>query len=350
MSSSLTSHPLFHDPHYPSSEALSSDQCADIDRLNSLIAANEIAFEKVHCLCGSNTFEGITTYDRYRIWQPVVVCTKCGLVQCMPRMALQTLDWFYESDFYRRIYGGNKEMDPSSTEVIERRVAAGIIRHRSIKTRVRGSDRLRRIGEIGCGGGWNLDPFHQEGLAVTGCDPSPALTRLGRSRGLDLRTGNSLTLAGLSFDLIIMSNVVEHFSAPLSEVKAALDLLAPDGVIYIEVPDMREFCLGALQSAHLYYFTPATLMHYMARIGLSPVFQDPIVDGTHFAFIFARSSFAPSIGLSGEYEFIKGLIRRFERKERVKSWLRRINLFNLMIRVRSLYRQSAGRLFADHPT
>lgn len=326
---------MLHDPLYPSSEVLSSEQYADIARFNARIAANEIAFEEVPCLCGSNAFEVIATYDRYRIWQPVVICVNCGLIQCRPRMAPQTLDWFYSSDLYRHIYKPKSISTPLTQEIFEQ-ISATTRPRDAIRAIVPNYHCITRVGEIGCGGGWNLEKFRRDGKTVAGCDPSPILTEAGRRFGLDLRTGSQETLAGLSFDLLIFSHVVEHFSYPLAAVKAALDLLTPTGYVYIEVPDMREVCLGALQGAHLYYFTPTTLIHFMARIGLTPVAPATTIGRAHFSVVFQRHPSPPIVDFSGEYPLMKRLIGRFERREKLKDWLRRARMLDL---VRQLYRR-----------
>lgn len=333
MSNRLTHHPMFHDPAYPSSEALNDTQKKEIARLNGRLLRGEVDYEEVPCLCGENLFGIISTYDRYRIWQPVVICVKCGLIQSRPRMSPKTLEWFYGSDFYRHIYDGNKGVSPLSHHVFEKRVETSNRRRDAIRADVHDYDSIRSVGEIGCAGGWNLEVFRRDGKIVTGCDPSPGMTEIGRDHGLDLRTGHTASLLGSKFDLLILSHVVEHFSNPMIEVNAALDLLAPNGKIYIEVPDARAICLGALQGAHLYYFTPNTLTHFMAMIGLKPISSVRSHGGVHFSIIFTKDTSPSLVNLSSEYAAMRSRIRRFERREIAKDVLRKLGLFKIAQRL-----------------
>jgi SAM-dependent methyltransferase len=162
------------------------------------------------------------------------------------------------------------------------------------------------------------------------------LTEAGRKLGLDLRQGGVETLAGETFDVIVLSHVVEHFRDPVAEVGRAAALLNPGGALYIEVPDIGglAFCLGALQLPHLYYFTPATLSHYLAPLGLKPVATGAIA-GVSFHSVFVRDPNPPQVSLAGEYRRMQRTIRRFERREALKGRLRGLGLLSI---ARSLVR------------
>ncbi len=44
-------------------------------------------FEEVVCsICNGDEFEILATKDRYGLYMPVVICTRCGLIQTNPRM------------------------------------------------------------------------------------------------------------------------------------------------------------------------------------------------------------------------------------------------------------------------
>ncbi len=130
----LTHHQIFHDPAYPSSVALTEIQKKLIDETNRRIDGGDLVYEDIPCLCGSENFDLVSTYDRYRVKQPVVLCRDCGLLQCRPRMAAATLDWFYKSDFYRQLSG---KLLPHTHDLFARMVAGGLTeRHRFIKDHI----------------------------------------------------------------------------------------------------------------------------------------------------------------------------------------------------------------------
>lgn len=317
----LTRNAMFHDPNYPAIVSLDANQRALIRETNDKIANGTIGFEEMPCLCGAEDFDLIALYDRYRIAQPTVICRRCGLIQSRPRMAPATLTWFYGSDFYRTVYCGDRDFNQNDDQFQSAAARADVWRA-AIEAKL--GDRVRSVAEIGCGGGWNLYGYHLAGRRVVGCDPSQEATALGRRMGMDIRTGWMDVLKGERVDLLILSHVVEHFSDPVAEVRRAVELVNPRWT-YIEVPNAEEFCLVMLQNAHLYYFTPPTLRHFMGMGGLKPIV--PIPRGTHFGYLFEVGAAPDEVDLAGEYDRICGIIQRFERRESVKELLRRLGMF-----------------------
>ena len=56
------------------------------EKLNEKIRTNNILFEDVPCLCGSNDSDLICSIDRYGLDQKTVICRDCGLIRSNPRM------------------------------------------------------------------------------------------------------------------------------------------------------------------------------------------------------------------------------------------------------------------------
>ncbi len=215
-------------------------------------------------------------------------------------------------------------------------VARSAYRYEHVDKHV-GAASIDKVLEVGCGGGWNLYPFLEAGKTVVGYDFSPALVRFGRSLALDLRVGSAAEIEGGEFDLIILSHIVEHFLDPVGEVRKITDHLSGSGVLYIEVPNADQFCLGGLQNAHTYFFSPRTLAHYMGRAGLAPRMIARF--GPHIGGIFDRSEAAQDCSLGSEFTTMKGIIRAFERREAVKDLLKALGLLYLAKRAISLIRR-----------
>jgi 2-polyprenyl-3-methyl-5-hydroxy-6-metoxy-1,4-benzoquinol methylase len=78
-----------------------------------------------------------------------------------------------------------------------------------------------------------------------------------------------------SFDAVISTQVFEHLTDPLSTLRTLRALLVPHGIALIEVPNLecaeeRRHSGGSLDpTAHLYYFTRATLTRLMREAGFS---------------------------------------------------------------------------------
>src|SRR5205085_3901333 len=82
------------------------------------------------------------------------------------------------------------------------------------------------------------------------------------------------------FDVVIMVGVLEH----LRDLDGAFDdlraLLAPDGIVYIEVPDVTAFADWSnapyqdFSTEHINFFSPISLSNLMLRHGFEPVFLE----------------------------------------------------------------------------
>lgn len=317
--------PWFHAADWPAEEAMNSNQRRLVAEFNRDLEAGTLPTERVPCLCGGTRFERIASYDRYRIRQDTVVCRDCGLVQLMPRLTGEAYGRFYGSDLYRKLY--NPELMGIDTAAYERAVDKNRYRFDFVAATV-GLDGIASVLEVGCGGGWNLMPFHRAGKSVRGYDLGPSLIAFGRTQGLDLRPGTFSDVREGGFDLIVLSHVVEHLLDPAAEIARLLPRLNQGGHFYIEVPDMDSFALGGLQNAHTYWFTERTLGHLLAGIGLESVAARRF--GCHLGMVLRPAASPAKPPLDGEYSRIRALVGDYDRRQRLKHWLRRLGLLKLL--------------------
>ncbi len=319
------------------------------DELNEKIASGEVAFETVPCLCGKHSFANITDYDKFGIRQTMVMCTACGLIQANPRMTDAALKWFYESDFYGKLYG--RIAGRATPEFIiaesKRRPAA---RYEFIEQHVEYGN-VRSVLEIGCAGGWSLYPFFKDGKKVVGYDYGPALVAAGKKLGLDLRIGTIETDKENhdAYDIILLCHVVEHLPHPIQSLAEITKHLAPNGRLYIEVPLIKEIGLPAFVNAHTYSFTKQTFLHYAAKAGLAPIAyqnDDERYGSQGALFERAPAGHVPP-SLSGEYQRMKKMIERDDRRlilrRSLKNTIEYIGLLTLASYLSHLARKAAKR-------
>src|SRR3989344_9703879 len=100
----LTRNKIFYDPPYEPYDRMGRDALKLRDEFNKLVSEKKIEFEEIPCLCGNDTFYLLSNYERHSIYQPIVMCERCGLIQSNPRMTEKAQSWFYGSDFYGRLY------------------------------------------------------------------------------------------------------------------------------------------------------------------------------------------------------------------------------------------------------
>ncbi|ABK19024.1 class I SAM-dependent methyltransferase [Syntrophobacter fumaroxidans] len=92
--------------------------------------------------------------------------------------------------------------------------------------------------------------------------PCPWVTRLGA-------TVQDMSCNDARFDLVILSHVLEHVADPVSLLKSLGKMLAPEGMLYCEVPMELWRRLPQLDEpvTHLNFFTPGSLASTMRTAG-----------------------------------------------------------------------------------
>jgi SAM-dependent methyltransferase len=131
-----------------------------------------------------------------------------------------------------------------------------------------------RFLDVGCGSGKMLAFMQERGWTVAGVEIDPALCR-----GLDVPVHcgelEDCAFASGSFDVVLLSQVLEHLHHPLPALEKARDLLAPGGRLYLRLPDaggfaarrFRERWFGFEAPRHLCTYTRDTAMKAVEKAG-----------------------------------------------------------------------------------
>ena len=264
---------------------LNSLQLKTRDKLNQKVKDNQYKFENVPCLVCRNKkdFEIVAEKDRYGLHNHVVVCKNCGLVQTNPRFTQETFNQFY-NDEYRPLYEGEE----TATDVFFRQqyFRGGIIY--SLVNRFKEFNQVKNpfVLEVGCAAGGILKVFKEHGCIVKGIDLGEEYMKYGKEKHqLDLKVG---TLESIKLDrkpdLIIYSNVMEHLTNPIKELDRIKSILNPEGLLFIEVPGIKNIHINYrcdflmyLQNAHTYHFSLTALKNVFSKAGFVSLFGDEYV-------------------------------------------------------------------------
>ena len=136
----------------------------------------------------------------------------------------------------------------------------------------------RRLLDIGCGSGEALAWARDNGWDVFGLDPDPQAVELARRRGLhQVNAGDLLDQEYPDdfFDAITFYQSLEHLHSPSACLSECRRILAPDGAVYISVPNFQSFprrllgerWYGLQLPIHLFHFSPATLSELASSCG-----------------------------------------------------------------------------------
>jgi 2-polyprenyl-3-methyl-5-hydroxy-6-metoxy-1,4-benzoquinol methylase len=135
-----------------------------------------------------------------------------------------------------------------------------------------------RLLEVGCATGPFVEAAREDGWDAEGIDPAAAAVAVGAERGLPLRAV-SLEDAGYSqadrFQVIVMLHMLEHLADPAATLREARRVVAPDGCLVIEVPNLgsAEARLRGLRWSaltppeHLTYFDRRSLARLLDATG-----------------------------------------------------------------------------------
>jgi len=207
----------------------------------------------------------------------VIDCAMCGFRHVVPLPDSRALEAVYRENYYRDekpTFLAHAGEDQDWAELAQ-------------NDRLDAFERLvpgprRRLLDIGSGPGFFLKTAKARGWQALGIEPSQQAARHARSLGLEVAEGffNAETAPGLGrFDAIQLNNVLEHVPDPAALLIEARELLEPNGVLCINVPnDYSPFQIAARASTtrtewwvspkhHLNYFDFDSLSCLLERLG-----------------------------------------------------------------------------------
>lgn len=257
-----------------------------------------------------DSFQG----DRQAVWaQPdlikAIACRQCGLIYAdpMPLLGASELDLLYNTAYFP----SNEAVRPHHERL------ATILKHTGLADR----PDLRYL-EVGFGRGELLLAAHERGWRAEGVEIAQDLIDGVRAHvpGLPLHLGSlpELVLPSGEFDLILLTEVLEHVASPRQYLQAIHRLLKPDGRVYISVPnegslyfrlasaykrwrDGSTYHLAPMHAPyHIYGFTRTSLSRLLEQEGFASVYYN------------ARLSSA-STGTSGLRKVVETGIFRLEK-------------------------------------
>jgi len=206
----------------------------------------------------------------------VMQCAGCGLGRVDPMPTAEELAAWY-SKKYRQDYKAS--VTPRLTHVLR----AG----RLARDRWRWAQqqlphlRPKRSLDVGASSGEFVYLLQSQGVQAMGLEPHEGYSSYARSTlGLDMVTGalqdRLAELPRGSYDLVSMFHVLEHLTDPIASLRALGQLLNPEGVLLIEVPNVARLSSpkNTFFKAHTLYFSPHSLRDVARAAGLKIVASD----------------------------------------------------------------------------
>jgi SAM-dependent methyltransferase len=216
-------------------------------------------------LCGGRAFRPELTASPWTLDR----CMGCGLVFTNPRFTDQRLGRFYTAEYYETGASTCFEMQLVPPRFDDFELA------RACRALVRKASQPRSI-DVGCGPGRLVEAFGCSGFVAKGIEPSAMAAATAQSRNRDISNATVRDMPSAAFDVVTAMHVLEHVPTAKEFVGECARILAPGGILVIEVPNYGSRHARALgprwphlyPDSHLYQFTPATLRRLITGAGV----------------------------------------------------------------------------------
>lgn len=264
-------------------------------------------------LCGSERFLVISHSDRYGFPAEAHACVRCGLVFLNPRLTADAYARFYES-VYRPLVSAfhGRLIDARTIQDEQREYAA----QRVTFLRPFVSPQLKTLLDIGGSTGVVAAQIAREfGLSATVIDPAPLEVAEATRLGLEAVTGlvERHDFKGRSFDVVTLCQTVDHLLDVAETLTRIRRLLAPKGVLFIDIADFRAAYLRcwsvekAIKIDHPYYLVDATMTAYLWRTGFEVLRSDYESDHLHIGYVCRPA--APDADVLPDASSVRELLR-----------------------------------------
>lgn len=220
-------------------------------------------------LCGSRDAVVIGRTDRRLKALTSVCCTGCGLIRTDPMPTPEELVAYYAHAYrldYQAAFGDRPPRFHVARSGREARARAALL----APALQPGS----RVLDFGSGSGEFLSTAQEAGCEVVGIEPGRSYAAFARRYGVEVIQDASVgAFPPEHFDVITTHHVLEHLRDPVDVLARLAGWLAPDGVLYVSVPNMlatQKPPHERFHFAHVHGFVPETLDLAALRAGLEP--------------------------------------------------------------------------------
>lgn len=215
----------------------------------------------------------------------VAKCQKCGFLFTNPVPAIQEIGKYYESDVY---------VSHSNTKKGLKNYIYHLVRNFTLQRKIDLVQRYVGVGkllDIGSGAGYFLNKANETGFDTMGLEPSDEVREGAKSEfGLDIRNIDELhSLKSESFDAITLWHVLEHVYDLNKDVQKMIDVLKPNGVLIVAVPNPNSWDArfygdmwgGWDVPRHLYHFKEVDIRNLFMKyncdvVEVKPMQFDPV--------------------------------------------------------------------------
>jgi SAM-dependent methyltransferase len=199
-------------------------------------------------------------------------CEHCGTERTSPVPSPEELKHLYET-YYN--FGGEK--GTRYTRLREKFLFSPFYRFYLVVDgdisfhKRRGAGRLL---DIGCNEGRGLRLYRHNGFIAEGLELNEPAAAVARSQGFTVHTQTLDDFQPVdTYDVAVLSNVLEHASDPIDMLRNVKRILKPGGQVWISCPNNRSWLRSAFGKYWINWHVPFHLFHLSAQ-GVRTVLHD----------------------------------------------------------------------------
>lgn len=213
------------------------------------------------------------TKEKNGVFSQKVVCKSCGLIFQNPTFTEEELRNIYLTSYWK--FAESDLFSPAERVLGEKRYRANDqIKWLERFLSLDGFSHGKKVLEVGSSFGLLLNSFKEKGWQVEGVEPAKNFAEYVKNTyGIKVHQNflENVDLEKSTYDLIILSHVLEHLPDPVSTLSRLAAHLKPDGFLFIEIPNVKGLWknLGdQFQSSHLFIPSVNTMQRLIAKAGL----------------------------------------------------------------------------------
>lgn len=166
--------------------------------------------------------------------------------------------------------------------------------------------------DVGCAYGYTLDIAHARGWATLGVDVSPHAREVAATKGH--KVFERLDAVPGPVDVVSFYQVLEHMVEPRLQLRAALDLVRPGGLLVLETWDASS-AIARLSGKFWHQLSPPSVVHIWTKDSVRRMVEDIGFVEVTVARAAKQVNVAATMGLlAGKYDGVPG--RAFSRVAR----------------------------------
>jgi SAM-dependent methyltransferase len=191
-------------------------------------------------------------------------CGECGLEQIQPLPSASELKHLYESHYN---FGGEK--GTLYTNLRERFLSSFLYKlwiHLDGDISFHARHGKGSLLDIGCNEGRGLKIYSRNGFEAQGLELNERAASVAKGDGFTVHTCNLEDFeCGTPFDVVVLSNVLEHSLNPKQMLLDARRVLKPGGQVWISCPNNRSWLRKAFGSFWIHWHIPFHISHFSAK-------------------------------------------------------------------------------------